>query len=271
MSSYDNTCINKHLKHWFANYHSDSWNWLTAASMFQISAIWYEIYFSILITSVFKNSFNVLDAQTSHFSLEFDWLFLTWTAIFISFRITSPSVYTKSTHTSKKGVSYSSFALFYFTLKIFLIDNFNDYLSFKSYWNYRPFKSYIIPVHQTAFQFPQKHRTCDDAGVINTETAKVSADQGLIYIVFIYNLNSWQCSQTNTKIKTKYDIITTVINIYIWSQSVELVLFINKSAPFMTNVNCYFLLFDFILYISRRFDTSTDLYRCVTVRYIIMH
>lgn len=146
---------------------------------------------------------------------------------------------------------------------------------FKSYWNYRPFKSYIIPVHQTAFQFPQKHRTCDDAGVINTETAnlaaKVRADQGLIYIVFIYNLNSWQCSQTNTKIKTKYDIITTVINIYIWSQSVELVLFINKSAPFMTNVNCYFLLFDFILYISRRFDTSTDLYRCVTVRYIIMH
>lgn len=107
MSSYDNTCINKHLKHWFANYHSDSWNWLTAASMFQISAIWYEIYFSILITSVFKNSFNVLDAQTSHFSLEFDWLFLTWTAIFISFRITSPSVYTKKyAHKQERSILF---------------------------------------------------------------------------------------------------------------------------------------------------------------------
>lgn len=176
MSSYDNTCI-KHIKHWFANYHTR--NWLTATSMFQITAIWYEIYFSILITSVFKNSFNVLDAQTSHFSLEFDWLFLTWTAIFISFRITSPSVYAKSMHTSKKWISYSSFALFFLLILYFhenlfwLIVLMIIYL-FKSYFNYRPLKSYVIPVHQMAYRFPQKHRTCDDhdAGVINTETAR---------------------------------------------------------------------------------------------------
>lgn len=80
--------------------------------------------------------------------------------------------------------------------------------NFESYQNCRPLEPFIIPVHQMAFRFPQKHRTCDNAGVIFTETAQVRADQGLYVYTQLDLSTGWPDTHQN-----KNKISFTTVNV----------------------------------------------------------
>lgn len=80
--------------------------------------------------------------------------------------------------------------------------------NFKSYQNCRPLEPFIIPVHQMAFRFPQKHRTCDNAGVIFIETAQVRADQGLYVYTQLDLSTGWSGTHQN-----KNKISFTTVNV----------------------------------------------------------
>lgn len=59
-----------------------------------------------------------------------------------------------------------------------------------------------------AFRFPQKHRTCDNAGVIFTETAQVRADQGLYVYTQLDLSTGWSDTYQN-----KNKISFTTVNV----------------------------------------------------------
>lgn len=82
------------------------------------------------------------------------------------------------------------------------------HINTKQYQNCRPLEPFIIPVHQMAFRFPQKHRTCDNAGVIFTETAQVRADQGLYVYTQLDLSTGWSGTHQN-----KNKISFTTVNV----------------------------------------------------------